>query len=165
VGTLEHFDAADARERDYVAFVSAVDSRLRHALVARFGGERGSEAYCEALAYAWQHWERVRGMENPLAYLFTVGRSRTRRLVPRRVSFPVAEPGTVERQIEPKLARALERISSRQRTAVVLVVAFGWSYSEVADVMRVTKSTVQRHVDRAMVALRRDLGVEDADER
>ena len=101
-------------------------------------------------------------MENPISYLFTVGRSRTRRLVPSRVSFPVSAPTAVERQIEPKLARALERLSGRQRTAVVLVVAFGWSFSEVADVMRVTKGTVQRHVDRAMTALRRELGVEDS---
>ena len=131
MGTLEQSDT-DACERDYVTFVAVVEAQLRHALVARFGAERGAEAYCEALAYAWQHWERVREMQKPIPYLFTVGRSRTRRLVHGRVTFPVAGPTTVERQIEPKLARALERISSRQRTAVVLVVAFGWSYSEVA---------------------------------
>jgi DNA-directed RNA polymerase specialized sigma24 family protein len=161
VGTREHFETTDARERDYVAFVAAVESRLRHALVARFGAERGSEAYCEALAYAWQHWDRVQEMEKPIPYLFTVGRSRTRGLVRARVTFPVAEPAAGDRQIEPKLACALEHISARQRTAVVLVVAFGWSYSEVAEVMRVTKATVQRHVDRAMIALRRELGVEE----
>ena len=164
VGTVEHFEAANARERDFSAFVAAVEP-LRHALAARFGAERGAEAYCEALAYAWQHWERVREIEKPIAYLFTVGRSRTRRLVPVRVSFPAPSAATGERQIEPKLARALERLSGRQRTAVVLVVAFGWSYAEVAEVMRVTKATVQRHVDRAMVALRRELGVEDPDDR
>jgi len=162
VGTLEHFDAADAREREYVAFVAALEPRLRHALAARFGAERGEEAYCEALAYAWQHWERVREMENPIAYLFTVGRSRTRRMVRARVSYPVSESANFERRIEPKLVRALEHLSGRQRTAVVLVVAFGWSFSEVADVMHVTKGTVQRHVTRAMVTLRRELGVEDS---
>jgi DNA-directed RNA polymerase specialized sigma24 family protein len=147
------------RESAYLEFVSSIDAALRRALVARFGAERGTEAYCEALVFAWEHWDRVRVMERPIPYLFTVGRSRTRRMFSTRPTF-VAPPGIAdERQVEPKLAKALEGLSGKQRAAVVLVVAYGWSYAEVAEVMHVQKGTVQRHVDRGMGALRAVLGV------
>ena len=59
----------------------AVDAepRLRQALIASFGPELGQEAAAEALSYAWEHWDRVSTKDDPLAYVFVIGRNRARR--------------------------------------------------------------------------------------
>ena len=64
----------------FSAFVVEHEARLRHALTARYGSEVGKEAAADALAYGWEHWQRVSAMENPVGYLFTVGRDRGRRM-------------------------------------------------------------------------------------
>ncbi|MCH6553101.1 MAG: hypothetical protein IH793_02925 [Acidobacteria bacterium] len=40
------------------------------------------------------------------------------------------------------------RLSARQRTSVVLVHGYGWSYQEVGDMLGIARSSVQQHVDR-----------------
>ena len=57
----------------YTTFVEDTQPRLRQALVARLGPDEGSEATAEALAYGWEHWERIERMENPAGYLYRVG--------------------------------------------------------------------------------------------
>ena len=47
-------------------FFATAEPRLRRALVATYGGERGREASAEALAWAWEHWPKVQAMEHPL---------------------------------------------------------------------------------------------------
>ena len=64
---------------EFERFFVEVEPRLRRALVARYGSDRGREATAEALAYAWEHWSRVQAMERPVGYLYRVGQSRTRR--------------------------------------------------------------------------------------
>lgn len=41
-------------ETEFVAFARTVEPRLRIALMARFGPDRGREAASEALAWAWE---------------------------------------------------------------------------------------------------------------
>ena len=70
-------------EDAFAAFVRLHERNLRIALMASYGPERGREAVCETLAYAWEHWDRVRPMEKPVGCLFRVGQSKTRpRLIP-----------------------------------------------------------------------------------
>ena len=52
----------------FSAFVEEHEARLRHALTARFGSEVDKEAAADALAYGWEHWERVSAMENPVGW-------------------------------------------------------------------------------------------------
>jgi RNA polymerase sigma factor (sigma-70 family) len=63
-------------------------------------------------------------------------------------------------EFEPGLPGALSGLSERQRVAVMLVHCFEWSLGEVAEHLGVSKGTVQKHLDRGMVSLRRELGVE-----
>src|SRR5215469_926755 len=63
----------------FTEFVSAVEPRLRRALVAAYGFDEGREATAEALAYAWEHWDRLRLMSNIPGYLFRVGQTKRRR--------------------------------------------------------------------------------------
>lgn len=145
-------------ESTFTSFVREHEPRLRWALVARFGPDRGREAAAEALAYGWVHWDRVAVMENPAGYLYRVGYRRGIRRR-RRPVFPTP-PERSEPWVEPGLPDALARLSGRQRTAVVLVHSFGWTYVEVAGVMGVSVSTVRNHVARGMAKLRAALEVQ-----
>jgi len=141
----------------FEAFYRDAEPRLRRALVAALGPEPGREAAAEALAYACEHWERVRGMDKPVGYLYRVGQTRSRsRREP--VGFPVpAEVGMP--WVEPGLAGALAALSEHQRVAVVLAHGFGWTHREVGDVLGVAPSTVQNHVERGLANLRAALEV------
>lgn len=130
---------------------------LARAFVASFGFERGQEALAEAMAYAWEHWEEIQAMQNPVGYLYRVGQSRSR-LRLRHAIFPnVALAGTP--WVEPGLPRALSRLTSRQRVAVVLAHGYGWSHREIAALLGTKPTTVQNHIDRGIAKLRSDLGV------
>lgn len=139
------------RVEAFETFVAEVEPRLRRALVATYGPERGREATSEALAWAWEHWRRCRSIRNPVAYLFRVGQSRTRRRKEGTAPWSDTVSGP---WFEPKLAPALASLTPNQRVSVVLVHAFEWQLGEVADLLGVTTSTVQSHVERAMAKLR-----------
>ena len=64
-------------EEGFRAFVAQVEPRLRRGLMAAYGSDRGREATAEALAVAWERWDQVRQMANPVGYLFRAGQSRT----------------------------------------------------------------------------------------
>jgi hypothetical protein len=72
----------------FTAFFREAEPRLRRALIAAVGAERGREATSDALAYAWEHWERIEDMENPAGYVYRVGRSRAGRFAYDGVRFP-----------------------------------------------------------------------------
>jgi DNA-directed RNA polymerase specialized sigma24 family protein len=147
------------RADGFVDFVETNESRLRHALTASLGFEAGKDAAAEALAYGWEHWERVEAMANPVGYLYTVGRSKGRKLLSSRPAFPpIPEDRTP--WFEPGLPDALAALPERERTVVLLLYGYGWHMTEVAETLGVSKSTVQTHAERGMRKLRRRLGVE-----
>jgi len=145
----------------FEVFVAAHECRLRQALTAAVGVERGREAAADAFAYAWEHWDRVAGMANPAGYLFVLGRERQRRRFGSRLARPVFDvgPDHPDPWCEPALAAQLARLSDRERLVVMLVNGFEWSLSEVAELMGVSKSTVQTHAERGMQKLRAGMGV------
>ncbi|QGG95145.1 RNA polymerase sigma factor [Actinomarinicola tropica] len=137
--------------------LTEVRPRLAAAFAATYGIERGEEALAEAMAWAWEHHERVLAMENPAGYLYRVGQTRSRpRPTPRFLPSP-SELGIDD--VEPALAPAMEELTERQRTCVALVVGLHHSHQEAADLLGISKSSVQQHVDRAMDHLRTRLGV------
>lgn len=138
-------------------FVAEVEPRLRRAFIGCRGVEGAQEATAEALAYAWEHRDRVLAMANPAGYLYRVGQSRTRSR--RRVALPAPADLRLP-DVEPGLVPALLALSDRQRTAVWLVHACGWTYAETADAMAVSRSAVGTHVSRALDALRAALEVD-----
>ena len=143
----------------FTEFARDAAPRLRRALVAAFGEQEGQEGMAEAMAYAWEHWERIQAMDNPLGYLYRVGRSRGLWGFRRPGRLPRPDPPTDQPWVEPALPRALERLSKRQRTAVLLVKGYGCTFHEVADILGVSPNTVHKHVDRALIKLRNDLQV------
>ena len=149
---------ASSDVESFTRFVVANETRLRQALMARCGSQVGREVAQDALAYGWEHWERVRKLENPVGYLYKVGRNLSRDRRPGLVVF-VEVPYDRTPDIEPALPRALADLSARQRSAVVLVHCFQWTLSEVAGVMGISKTAVQNHLERGMASLKRQIGV------
>jgi RNA polymerase sigma factor (sigma-70 family) len=152
----------DASEASFTSFVESAGKSVRQALIAAYGPDVGAEVTAEALAYAWEHWDRISRMHSPAGYLYRVGQSKARRGIFRKP--PPFDPPVEPRHsswFEPALPAAMSNLSERQRAAAILVHGYGWTVTEVAEMWGVSFSTVQAHIDRALKRLRRKLGVDD----
>ena len=151
----------ESRVDAFSDFFREHEVRLRQSLSAVLGSDLGKDSAAEALAYGWEHWDRVREMENPMGYLYKVGRDKGRRMLRRRPPVLLPVQGSVLPMVEPALPKALASLSERQRTTVMLVHSFEWTLSEVAEVLGLSKSSVRNHLQRGMDSLRRDIGGAD----
>lgn len=142
---------------EFESFVGRVEERLRIALTAAYGQEAGRDAAASALAYGWEHWDRVSAMENPVGYLYRVGRSSQRR---RKEPVWVPVPTEMVPLVEPGLPNAIAGLSEKQRLAVILVHAYGWGRGEVAALAGISVSTLDTHLARGLRKIRQSLGVE-----
>ena len=137
---------------DFESFAADASERLRRAFAGDLGVDGAAEATAEALAWAWTNRQKLAAMDNPVGYLYRVGRSRTRRRrQPQTLPHPV-ELGVPE--VEPALIPALLALTDRQRTAVWLVHGCQWHHQEVADGMGISATAVATHVERALGHLR-----------
>ncbi len=136
--------------------------RLRRALVAAYGVEAGTEATADMVAWAWEHREEVAAMTNPAGYLYRVGQSAARRYRDRPLRLPEVPTSTVDDVvIDPRLPVALEGLSTRQRSAVLLVHAHGYGLTEAAGVLGLSVSALRNHLSRGLRHLRAALGEDD----
>ena len=142
---------------EFREFFESTEPVLRRALVAAYG-PAGVDAAADALAYAWEHWGRVGAMANPTGYLYRVGQSRMRWY--RRRS-PVVAPRNPasDHWFEPGLGPALAELSRPQRVAVVLCHGFSLTQREVGELLGISASTVQNHLERGLAKLRARLEV------
>ena len=143
---------------EFERFIFEVEPRLRRALIAAYGRDTGREATADALSWAWEHWSKMQGVANPVAYLYRVGQSRVRSKK-RPVIFE--RPSHAEPWVEPSLGPALAQLSEAQRTAVVLVFGFGWTLREVGELTGIQVTTVQTHLERGLRHLRAAMEVHD----
>lgn len=141
----------------FAGFFEVVEPKLRRALIAAYGHERGREATSEALAWAWEHRDRLESLDNPVRYLYRIGQSRTRF---KRLRVLHLRPEYSDPWVEPKLAKALASMPERQRVAVVLAHGYGWTHTEIAELLDIKATTVQNHVERGISHLRKVLEVE-----
>lgn len=149
----------EVKAESFTEFVTTYETRLRQALTVVFGVERGKEAAAEALAYGWEHWDRVFEMDNPSGYLYRVGYDRARRMTRRKLRLPAVD---ADRQpwIEPGFPKAFAALPEQQRMVVALLYGYQWSMAEVAEHLGVSKGTVQTHARRGLDRLRRKLRAE-----
>lgn len=143
-------------ETSFASWYADVEPRLRAALVARYGPDRGRDAAAVALAWAWEHWDESGTWERPVGYLYRVAQSKSRR---RRQGWLTAESRATPPDVEPGLPEALARLPKQQRSVVVLVHGYDWTLAEVADLLGISKSSVQTHLERGMARVRQRLGV------
>lgn len=129
--------------------------RLWRAFLGSLGLDRAEEALSESMAWAWEHRDRLEPMDNPVGYLYRVGvtrstpRSKPPELPsPREIGLPDFEPGLIP---------ALRQLTEKQRSAVWLIHACGWTYPEAAKAMDIGESTVGTHATRGLAALQSQL--------
>jgi DNA-directed RNA polymerase specialized sigma24 family protein len=145
------------------AFAAALRERpkLRQALVARYGVDVGEQAVAAAIAWAWEHQDRLVGVTALRAYLYRVGQSSTRRswvwASRNSAAFP---PETADNTAMPidtalDLANLLRKLPQKQRTCVLLIYAHGWPYRDVAELLDVSVDAVNNHTHRGMTTLRK----------
>jgi len=148
-------------EDDFTLFVKDAEPKLSYALAAAYGIQVGKESTADAIAYAWEHWDDIKSMENPAGYLYRVGQTAARKYIMYMKPGPLFP--AVDRvelpDIEPGLPAALQSLSEPQRIAVVLLHSMQWREREVAELMDVDRSTVRRHRDRGLAKLRSALEV------
>jgi len=152
-------EATDRSIEEFTEFCRKMERPLRYALVGQLGHHAGREAAQNALVYAWEHWDLIKTVDNPGGYLYRVGKRQALRSRRRRDGVPFRYDDSETPTVEPGLDGALERLSTRQRTVVMLVEGLGMTHSETAEVLGLTRSSVQTHLERALTALRRELGV------
>lgn len=153
-------------EQEFEAFVRESEPRLRQALVAAFGSELGRESTLEALMWAWTHWDRLPALANARGYLYRVGQSYAYRHVKSRdrsLRWDPPDQRDLTPWVEPQLRAALSELSERQRLAVVLCHGLQWTQVEVASLLDLSPSSVQKHCERGMQALRLTLGASSND--
>ncbi|MFP5298330.1 MAG: RNA polymerase sigma factor [Actinomycetota bacterium] len=122
----------------------------------------------EALARAWRHWKKVRGLDHPAAWLHRVAlnlaNSHFRRLGAERrarersghVEDRMSDLDTADKQAVQEAVAALPK---RQRTALVLRYYLDLPYAEIAEVMEAPEATVKSLVRRAIARLRSESGL------
>lgn len=151
----------DVTGRAFDAFVRSDGQRLRRVMSSQYGVDVGCESTDAALAWAWEHWDRLRAMNNPAGYLYRVAQTHARRAVGRGrpVTFPPEPVSSAESgwSIDGDLADALRLLPDHQRLAVLMVHVYGWTPIEVGRITGTPAVTVRSHLRRGLRHLRNSL--------
>ena len=156
----EGLDFEDFFRAEYAGLVRAL-----YLLTADHG--EAEEMSQEAMARAYERWDRVGSMESPAGYVYRVGvnlnRQRLRHLAVRARRL-LATTGHVDPEQPPDVRReivdAIASISRGQREAFVLVDWLGMNGEEAARWLGITPASVRSRVHRARAVLRDRLGDE-----
>jgi RNA polymerase sigma-70 factor (ECF subfamily) len=161
-GTWNAAQPAMASESvSFEAFFTAESDRLLRILSVITGSRAEAEDIVqEAFTRVLQRWDRVSTFENPSGYLertaMNVFRNQYRRatLAVRR-SIGVAPEQDVFQAVEDRdvASRALARLTPRQRAALVLTEALGYSGEETGRLLGIKPSTVWALTHQARTAL------------
>jgi RNA polymerase sigma-70 factor (ECF subfamily) len=118
----------------------------------------------EAFLRVWERWDMVQGLEDPTGYLYRTAMnaafSRRRRaaLATRKAARSIFSMDPFENvEVRDEIDRALDRLTPRQRSALVLTDLLGFPPSEVAATMRIKPSTARVLLARGREVMRREL--------
>jgi RNA polymerase sigma factor (sigma-70 family) len=123
--------------------------------------EEAEDLAQEAFCRAFERWERVRQMENPVGYLYTIGANLHRSFL-RRLStaarhalraVPAGDPIT-EVEERDAVRRVLAQLPRGQREALVLVDWLGLTSDEAGRVLGVNPGAIRVRVSRGRRMLR-----------
>ena len=142
-------------------FFEAERDRLFKALFAITGSRDEAEDISqEAFLRVWERWDRVTSLEEPVGYLhrtaMNVFRDRRRRLVLglKRALRPAAARDELEAvETRSVAADVLASLTPRQRAAIVLTEALGYSADEAGSILGIKGSTVRALTYQARSAL------------
>lgn len=150
-------------------FFRAEYRRLARALLLLTGTAAEAEDLAqEALARAFERWERVARMDSPQGYVYRTALNLQRKRVrwlgvrARKVVAGVHEPDPADAAgARVDVLRAVRAIPPAQREALVLVEWLGMTADEAGQVLGIAPESVRGRCHRARQALRERLGVDD----
>lgn len=163
-------EAAGRLAIDFSDFFHREHLRLGRAIYLVCGDRFEAEDLIqEALARAYERWDRVSVMREPAGYVFrTATNLHRRRMRTRRLLRPLSEVGEAaeidvahEAERDADVWMALSRLRHEQRVAVVLVELLGYEPTAAARLLGIAPGTMRVRLHRARAALRHALGGED----
>jgi RNA polymerase sigma factor (sigma-70 family) len=150
---------------DFVAWYRREHPRLLAAVVALTGdAHTAAELTDEAFTRALERWDRVRTMEAPTGWTFTVARNLVRRRhrraalearALRRTGAPGDRAGVDAR---PDVWAAVRALPTRQREVVLLRYVLDLPEAQIAETLRITRGTVASTLSDARRSLAQVLG-------
>ncbi|WP_353507849.1 SigE family RNA polymerase sigma factor [Intrasporangium sp.] len=157
-----------ARTADFTDYVKAREQALARLAYLLTGDRDAAEDLLQnALAKCYRNWERVRGVEQPDAYvrriLINERNSRWRRIVRRadsasshvlEVHDPPAPPAAVDAAESLDLWRHVQALPRQQRAVLVLRYYEDLTEAQTAQILGCSLGTVKSHTSRALAAMR-----------
>ncbi len=153
----------------FEAFYEAQRARLFGALVVMTGNRAEAEEILQdAFLTVWERWERVAAMEEPVGFLYRTAMNLFRKRV-RRAAVAVRKAvhllpkgdELAEVEMRDEAVRLLERLTPRERAAIVVTAYLGYSSEEAGELLGIQATTVRVLTNRARATLR---GVEEVSE-
>jgi len=153
----------------FEAFFRAERARLFGALVVMTGNRAEAEEILQdAFLTLWERWERVAAMDEPVGFLYRTAmnlfRKRVRRAavaVRKAVHLLPRADELAEVEMRDEAVRLLERLTPRERAAIVVTAYLGYSSEEAGELLGIRATTVRVLTNRARATLR---GVEEVSE-
>jgi len=152
---------------DFESFFERENVRLFQTMYLATGNRTEAEDLCqEALARAFERWDRIRGMASPAGYVYQTAFNLYRKRLRRRrdLSEPPGEPpdpGSVA-ELRDQILRALRTLPPTQVEALMLVEWVGMTAEDAGRVIGIEASSVRGRVHRARASLRGRFGGPDA---
>ena len=155
---------------DFSEFFAGEHIRLGRAIYLLTGNrEEAEELVQEALARAYERWDRVSQMDEPAGYVYRIAANLHRRKRRIRAWLPLLgeQPGPGADPIDATESRmdllaALATLPRDQRETVILVEMFGYEAETAARVLGIKAVSVRVRLHRARLRLREVLGGLDA---
>jgi RNA polymerase sigma factor (sigma-70 family) len=150
-------------------FFAAHRSRLFGALVVMTDNRAEAEEILQdAFLTVWERWGRVVEMDDPVGFLYRVAmnlfRKRLRRAavaVRKAVHLLPVRDELAGVEARDEAVRLLERLTPRERAAIVLTAYLGFSSEEAGELLGIRATTIRVLTNRARASLR---GVEEVSE-
>jgi len=151
------------------ALVNTFGDRV-YRLAVRITGsnEDAEEVAQDAFVRVWERWDRVQALEDPVGYLYRTAmnayrRSLRRRVLARRFGSDPPREGDAYKAADARSVvwRGLQRLSPRQRAALVLTELLGYSSAEAGRILGVKPVTARVLSSQGQAAMRRAVGEPD----
>lgn len=146
---------------DPEAFCARVLPRLVGSM-SLYSGDRGEaeDIAQEALARAWERWDRVGSMTSPEGWVFMTARNLARRRhrirrrdVESRLVLP-DESNQIEAADRIAVRAAVSRLPDRQKSVLIARFFLGFNVAETADLLGCAEGTVKAATHQAVANLR-----------
>jgi len=150
---------------DFDDFYEAHHHRLATSAYLLTGSRNDAEDIAqEALARAYERWDRVRRMDSPVGYVYRIAlnlsRKRWRRISREREDVHMPETGEDEAEAIVRrvaIRAAMRSLSLKQREALVLTEWLELSSAEAGSLLGVSAESVRARARRAREVLQRNM--------